>query len=110
MSFISVSSNQWYQDFSTFLKDSQIFNLAIGFLIAQATMDTSKSFVGSIIMPVIDGIRKLKAPQLAITNLVGSFITFFVTLLIAFIFIKVFRLQAKPIQPVIIANSDARIV
>lgn len=108
MSF--VSRNLWFQDFSTFLKDSNIFNIGLGFLIAQSTMDTSKTFVSTVIMPVIQALRTMKAPKFHIGNFVAAVITMFITLLVAFILIKAFRLQAKPIQPVMVANSEARMV
>lgn len=105
-----VAKATWIQDFQTFLKDSNIVSLGLGFLIAQSTMDMSKSFVGSVIMPVIQSIRTLKTPKFPVSNFVASIITFFITLLVAFIIIKLFKLQAKPIQPVLVANSDARLV
>lgn len=108
MSFIS--RNHWFQDFSTFLKDSNIINVAIGFLIAQSTMDASKNFVSSIIMPLIQSLRTLKSPKFFMSSFVASIITLVFTLLVAFVIIKLFRLQAKPIQPVLVANSDARVV
>lgn len=113
MSTNPLIQNTWpqvFQDFSTFVKDSQIVNVAIGFLIAQATMDSSKSFVSSIIMPLIQGLRTLKAPVFPIANFVGSLITFFITLFVAFVFIKVLRLQAKPIPAVFVANSATPLV
>jgi large-conductance mechanosensitive channel len=108
MSF--VSRNLWFQDFSTFLKDSNIFNIGLGFLIAQATMDTSKTFVSSIVMPLIQALRTLKAPKFHMGNFVAALITLLITLLVAFLLIKAFRLQAKPIQPVMVANSETRVV
>jgi len=108
MSF--VSRNLWFQDFGTFLKDSNIFNIGLGFLIAQATMDTSKTFVGSVIMPLIHAIHTLKLPKFHVGSFVAALITLFITLLVAFLLIKAFRLQAKPIQPVMVANSETRVV
>ena len=108
MSF--VSSNLWFQDFSTFLKDSNIFSIGLGFLIAQSTMDTSKTFVASVIMPLIQALRTMKAPKFHVGSFVAAVITLFVTLLVAFVLIKAFRLQAKPIQPVMVANSETRLV
>jgi large-conductance mechanosensitive channel len=108
MSFIS--QNLWIQDFSTFLKDSNIFNIGLGFLIAQSTMDTSKSFVHSVIMPLIEGLRTLKVPNFQVENFVEAILTLFVTLFVAFALIKTFSLQVKPIQPVMVANSNTRLV
>ena len=104
MSFIS--RNHWFQDFGTFLKDSNIVNLALGFLIAQSTMDMSKTFVSSVIMPLIHAARTMKAPKFPMSAFIAAIITFIITLFVAFVFIKVFRLQAKPIQPVLVANAD----
>jgi len=105
-----IAKNQWVQDFGTFLKDSNIVNMALGFLIAQSTMDMSKSFVSSVIMPFIEAARGLKTPKFPMAELGSAAVTFVVTLLVAFIFIKLFNLQAKPIQPVIVANSNTRLV
>ena len=104
------SSNKWIQDFGTFIVDSNIVNLGISFLVAQATLDMAKSGVGSVVMPIIEAIRTLKMPKFPVQNFVASIITFFITLLVAFILIKMFRLQAKPIQPVLVANSSQRLV
>jgi large-conductance mechanosensitive channel len=108
MSFITRA--EWLQDFQVFLRDSNIVSMGLGFLVAQSTLDMSKSFVGSVIMPLITAIRTLKTPKFPVSNFVASIITFFITLLVTFIIIKLFRLQAKPIQPVLVANSQTPLV
>ena len=105
-----MSTLEWIQDFNTFINDSNVGNLGISFLVAQATLDMTKSGVGSLVMPIIEGIRSLKMPKFPLQNFVASIITFFVTLFVAFVLIKTLRLQIKPVQPVIVANSAEKIV
>ena len=105
-----ITGTTWIQDFGVFLKDSNIISMGLGFLIAQSTMDMSKGMVRTTIMPIIDAIRTLKTPKFEVSSLVASIITFVITLFVTFVIIKLFRLQAKPIQPVMVANSDGRLV
>lgn len=93
-------------DFNTFVKDSNIFSLGISFLIAQATLDMSKSFVGSLVMPLIQAIRTFKSPTFPVSNFLASILTFLITLLVAFVIIKTFKLQTKPVPLVQVVNSD----
>jgi large-conductance mechanosensitive channel len=106
MSFISGTT--WVQDFGIFMKDSQILPMALGFLIATSTMDMSKSLVGTTIMPIIEAVRSMKTPKFHVSSLVAAVITFIITISVTFTIIKLFRLQAKPIQPVLVANAETR--
>lgn len=103
-------SNKWVMDFHTFLTDTNIASVGISFLIAQSTLDMSKSFVGSLVMPLIEAIRSLKAPKFPIANFLASILTFFVTLLVAFVIVRVFRLQTKAVPLVQVVNSDIKTV
>jgi large-conductance mechanosensitive channel len=97
-------------DFQDFIKDQQIASVGISFLIAQATLDTSKSFVGSLVMPLITAIKTMKAPQFPVANFLASIITFFITMFIAFVVVKLLRLQVKQVPLVQVVNSDVKTV
>ena len=102
MSF--VYKNQVFMDFNTWLRDTNVLGLGIGFLIGQTTLDTSKSVVSSLIMPLIQGLRALKSPQFKLGGLVESLITFVITMLVIFFLVKIFKLQTKQPQFVQVVN------
>lgn len=84
-------------EFGSFLQSHNVAGLAIGFLIASSTLDTSKSLVSSAIMPLVTGLRTLKTPKFDLSPLLESLITFFITMFVAFVVIRVARIQAKPV-------------
>lgn len=103
-------ASQWVMDFHTFLSETNIATVGISFLIAQSTLDMSKSFVGSVIMPLIESIRTLKTPSFPIQTFLASILTFFITLLVAFVIVKAFKLQTKAVPLVQVINSDVKAV
>lgn len=103
-------ASQWVMDFNTFLKETNIVTVGISFLIAQSTLDMSKSFIGSLVMPIIQAIRTLKAPSFPVSSFIASILTFLVTIFVAFFIIKMFNLQTKPIPLVQVINSDIKTV
>lgn len=103
-------SNQWIMDFYSFIQETNIATVGISFLIAQSTLDMSKSFVGSLVMPIIQAIRTLKPPTFPISNFLATILTFFITLFISFVIVKLLRLQVKQVPLVQVVNSDVKTV
>lgn len=91
-------------EFGSFLQSQNIAGLAVGFLIASSTLDTAKSLVSGGIMPFVESLRTLKTPKFDLTPLLESMITFFVTMFVAFVVIKIGKIEAKPVQVVQVMN------
>lgn len=91
-------------EFGSFLQSQNILGLAIGFLIASSTLDTSKALVSSVIMPLVEGLQGLDVPQFDLYPLLESIVTFIVTMFIAFVILRVAKVQNKQIQLVQVVN------
>lgn len=89
-----------FMDFNSFLKDAKILDTAISFVLAGATLDTSRSLVNNAIMPLVFALREMKAPVIGYEALANSAILWVITLWIAFVVIRVFSLTARPVQMV----------
>lgn len=91
-------------EFGSFLQSHNVAGLAVGFLIASSTLDTSKSIVSGGIMPMVTALRTLKTPKFEFSPVLESLITFFVTMFVAFVVIRVGRIKAQPVPLVQVVN------
>lgn len=95
-------------DFTTFAKDSNLLVVIIGLVVGQATLDMSKNFVSSLVMPILHALRTFKKPIFPVSNFVASVLTLGLAILVSFILVKAFRLQKKPLvpQPVMVTTTE----
>jgi large-conductance mechanosensitive channel len=104
MSFIL--DNELVLSFKDFVQDQNVPGTAIGFLLAQSTLDLSRVFVRDGIMPFVTAIRTTSVPKFDLDNIFGALITFIVTMLVIFTSVRVFRLQQRKV-PIVATVSNA---
>jgi large-conductance mechanosensitive channel len=85
-------------DFGSFLQQQNLVGLSLSFLVAFSTMDTTKGFTRSIIMPLIEAIKTLKAPQFAFGYLIEGLFNFVITMLVVFFMLKLTSVNMPPAQ------------
>lgn len=85
-------------DFGSFLQQQNLVGLALSFLVAFSTMDATKGFTRSIIMPLIEAIKTLKAPSFAFGYLIEGLFNFVITMLVVFFMLKLTRVAMPPAQ------------
>ena len=68
-----------------------------GILVAHSTFDLSKTFVSCLVMPLLHAARTFKATTVHVSTFVAAALTFGLTILIALLMVKAFRLQKRPI-------------
>ena len=105
-----VQMNSVVLDFTTWLKEAKIADVAISFLIAGATLDVSKAAVSGLIMPVIEGMQRLTWPKFNVEEVATTGITFIVTMWIAFIIMRMLGLTVRPIPVVQVLNQPSNAV
>lgn len=91
-------------EFGSFLQAQNIAGLAVGFLIASSTLDTAKNGVSSLIMPLVDSIKTLKAPKFELSNLLASLITWLVVMFVSFVIIRVAKVKTTTVPIVQVVN------
>lgn len=106
MSFIL--ENQLVMDFKTFVQDQKVAGTAIGFLLAQTTLDLARVGVNQGIMPLVTALRTGSLPKYDLQSIFEALVVFFITMLVIFTTVKVFDLQTTQV-PVVATVSGARL-
>lgn len=106
MSFIS--QNELFLSFKDFFSQQQVFGTAIGFLLAQTTLELAKSGVQDLITPLVTAIMTRSVPRYQFKSIGQAWLTFFITLIVIFAIVKVFDLQTQAV-PVVATVSNARL-
>jgi large-conductance mechanosensitive channel len=106
MSFIS--QNELFLSFKEFFNQQQVFGTAIGFLLAQTTLELAKSGVQDLITPLVTAIMTRSVPRYQFKSIGESWLTFFITLIVIFSIVKLFDLQTQAV-PIVATVSNARL-
>lgn len=104
MSLNFLTENKTFLDMKSFLEQSQVVGVALGFMTASATLDLSRSVVSELLYPWVIAIRTASAPRFDLDDVAQSLITWILSMLVVFILIKGFNLQEKKI-PMVLAVS-----
>lgn len=104
MSFIL--NNELVMSFKDYVQDQNIPGVAIGFLLAQTTLDMARTGVSEMILPLVTALRTTSTPSFDVDLILQSIITFIVTMMIIFTVVKVFNLQTKKV-PVVATVANA---
>jgi large-conductance mechanosensitive channel len=102
MSFLT--ENKTFLDMKSFLEQSQVIGVALGFMTASATLDLSRSVVSELLYPWVIAIRTASLPRFDLDDVAQSLITWILSMFVVFILIKGFNLQEKKI-PMVLAVS-----
>lgn len=100
----SAGISQVFVDFGSFLQSSNILGLATGFLIAQSTLEVSRTAVSAISGPIVASMRGLRIPEFDWQSLGEAAVTFLLTMFLAFIVIRFGKINTTPIPIVQVAN------
>ena len=106
MSFIL--QNELVMDFKEFTQQQNVPGVAIGFLLAQTTLDIARTGVSEMILPLVTALRTTSAPHFDVDLIFQSIVTFIVTMIMIFTVVKVFNLQTTKV-PVVATVSNARL-
>jgi large-conductance mechanosensitive channel len=106
MSFLL--KNELVMDFKEFTQQQNVPGVAIGFLLAQTTLDIARTGVSEMILPLVTALRTTSPPSFDFDLIFQSIITFLVTMIIIFTTVKVFRLQTAKV-PVVATIAGARL-
>lgn len=106
MSFIL--DNELVMSFKEFTQQQNVPGVAIGFLLAQTTLDIARTGVSEMILPLVTALRTTSPPHFDIDLIFQSIITFIVTMLIIFTVVKLFNLQTTKV-PVVATVAGARL-
>lgn len=99
-----LTENKTLLDMKSFLEQSQVIGVALGFMTASATLDLSRSVVSQLLYPWVVALRTASLPRFDLDDVAQSFITWILSLFVVFLLIKGFNLQEKKI-PMVLAVS-----
>jgi large-conductance mechanosensitive channel len=94
-----------FVEFSGFLREYNLVALGLAFLIGQSSLELSRSFIKTTVLPLVGSALNLKLPSIDASELLTAFLTFIVTMFIAFILVRALRVDVKPLPIVQVANS-----
>jgi large-conductance mechanosensitive channel len=106
MSFIL--NNELVMSFKEFASQQQIPGVAIGFLLAQTTLDIARTGVSELILPLVTALRTASAPSFDLELVFQAIVTWLVTMMVIFTVVKIFNLQTQKV-PVVATVSNARL-
>jgi len=106
MSFIL--ENELFMDFKTFIQDQKVAGTAIGFLLAQTTLDLARVGVNQGVMPLVTAIRTGSLPKYDLSQIFEALVVFLITMMVIFSTVKIFDLQTAQV-PLVATVSGARL-
>jgi large-conductance mechanosensitive channel len=96
-----------FRDFGSWLKDMNVIGLGVGALVATNTMSIGTSITDALVMPIVQAILQRTLPQFRIKQVLSPILTFFVTMAVVFLVMRVFKVSmSRPTDWVRVVNID----
>jgi large-conductance mechanosensitive channel len=94
---IAADPTYHHMTYKTFMRETGIVPIVIAIVLGVSGQQMTKQFVGSIVMPLFQGLRTMQKPMVHIGDFIPSVLVFGLSIAIAAILIKAFSVHKKTV-------------